>query len=125
RSCIHGQGADAGTALGGEERYDRGRASRSGLGLGRRRGGHLLLPELVQRDGDPVDVLAEAVQEPVPVEREQARVGDSLDARDVASSCARGGKNKEVAWSRASRQQQLARSVGDRLLGRSRGQEDD
>src|SRR5216683_898070 len=101
-------GADTGTAFGGEERHNRGRTSRGGLGLGRGGGGDLLLPELVERDGDPVDVLTEAVQEPVPVEREQHRIGDSFDACDVAIARAGGGQDQEVTRSRAGREQELA-----------------
>ncbi len=122
-SRVHGQGADAGAALGGKERDDRRRRPSRGLGLGGCRGRHLLLPELVEGDRHLLDVGTQPLEKPIPIEREQRRRGQAADAGHVAVAGAGGGEDEEVARGRPAGQQQLACGIRDRLLGDPRGEE--
>ncbi len=87
--------------------------------------GDLLFPELVQGYGYALDVLPDAGQQPVTIEREQDRVREAADAGHIAITGAGGGEDQQVARRRPAGEQELAGRVCDRLLCHPRRQEHD
>ena len=125
RSGVDRQRRRARPALGREDGDDRcGRPGR-GLGLGRGGGRQLLLPQLVEDQGNLLDLRAEALQHPVSIQSQQDGVRDPVDAGDVTVSGSRRGQDKQVAGERAAGQEDPAVRIGDRLLDLSGTQEDD
>jgi len=83
-----------------------------------------LLPEPVEGRGHLVGFWAQALEQPVSVERQKDGVRDAVDVGHVAVLGSRRGQDDHVAWRRPARQQHLARAVRDRLLDLAGGHED-